>query len=119
MRRIFAASFLAISLALGFSNTMAETETTIEKMTLKSGETKEFSINATSPMMIGFKHNMTSKQARKCMHNCIKMSHGGNSVAYMMGGSMQMQPKDGKIEGSLKNVETFPIEVELIKEKGK
>ena len=89
-------------------------ETTIEKVTLKPGEVKNYSLEATEKVKVGFKPILSSGQS--CENNCIEISQvGGTSMASKFGGAIGMKPTDGKIELSLENVEKFPIEVELFR----
>jgi len=112
MNRIIVASFFVLFLMLGSSTAIAAT--TIEKITLKPGESKTFLIEAQAKMKIGFTPTLTSEQAKKCKNSCIKISQpGGTSMASKYGATIGMEPKNGKIEVALENVETFPIEVEL------
>ncbi len=114
MKRVSVASLFLFVLFVVFSTSTAIAATTIDKITLKPGESKSFSLEAQSKMKVGFTPNLTSDQAQQCKHNCIEISQvGGTSMASMYGATIGMEPKDGKIDVSLKNVETFPIEVEL------
>ena len=112
MKRISVLLFFALVFMSFYSTATAAT--TIEKLTLKPGESKSFSIEAESKMKIGFKPNLSMEEARKCENNCIEISQvGGTTMASMFGATLGMTPKNGKIELALKNVEKFPIEVEL------
>jgi len=105
---LFSTCFLLIS-----SVAVAET-TTIEKMTMQPGEVKKFTIETQSKIKIGF--NPNTQQAKNCKNNCFELSQeGGSSMASKYGGAMGMKPKNGKVEGSLKNLEAFPLEVELFR----
>ena len=114
MKRTVIFSFLISTLAIVLSISTAVATTTIETVTLKPGESKSFSVDAQSKMKIGFTPKLSTEQVKQCKNNCIELSQeGGQSIASMYGAAMGMEPKDGKIDVSLKNVETFPIEVEL------
>jgi len=114
MQKFLSAIVLALSMAmLGSAVAFAE-NTVIEKLTLKPGEVKKFSIPAQTKMKIGFTPLLSHEESRKCKNNCIEISQaGGAAMASLYGGTVGMKPKNGKIDFMLKNVESFPIEVEL------
>ena len=107
-------SVVTLLLLFSLYSSTATASTTFDKVTLKPGESKSFSLDAQAKMKIGFKPLLSSAEAKNCKNNCIKFSQtGGTSMASMFGGTIGMEPKDGKIEGVVENVETFAIEVEL------
>lgn len=111
MKRLSLAWCLAVFVVIGPTAALAE-KTTIDKVTLKPDETKTYTIEATTKTKVGYTPN--SEQAKKCQKNCIEISQtGGVTVASKYGATIGMKPKDGKIEWTLKNLEAFPIEVEV------
>lgn len=91
---------------------VARAETIIEKYTLQPGETKQFSIDADAKIKVGFRPD--SSQSKNCKNNCVEISQkGGITMASKFGAAIGMKPSNGKISGSLKNLEDFPIDVEL------
>ena len=114
MQKFFSAVAIAFSVALlGPAVALAE-NTVIEKLILKPGEAKKYSIPAQAKMKIGFTPLLSHEQRRKCKNNCIEISQtGGITMASLLGATIGMKPKNGKIDFMLKNVESFPIEVEL------
>lgn len=112
MQLRLSSSLLLLSLAVVSAGAVAETM--IEKLTLKPGESKAFSIEAQAKTKIGYRPKLTHDQAKQCKNNCIEISQvGGVTMASMYGATVGMKPHGGKIEWSLKNVESFPIEVEV------
>jgi len=114
MQKFFSKIVLPLSMAILGSAVAIADNTLIEKLTLKPGEVKKFSIPAQAKMKIGFTPLLSHEESKKCKNNCIEISQtGGTSMASLYGGTVGMKPKNGKIDFMLKNVESFPIEVEL------
>jgi len=112
MKRNSLLFFLFVAL-MSFSS-VATAATTIEKLTLEPGESKSFTIEADVKTKIGFTPLLSNEESKKCENNCIEISQvGGVTMASLFGATIGMTPKNGKIELALKNLEKFPIEVEL------
>jgi hypothetical protein len=114
MQKFFSVIAMMLSIAMLGSAVAWAGNTVIEKLTLKPGEVKKFSIPAQAKMKIGFTPLLSHEESRKCKQNCIEISQtGGITMASQLGATIGMKPKNGKIDFKLKNVESFPIEVEL------
>lgn len=107
---------LSACLLLGISPVSAE-EKTLEKLTLKPGEKKTFTIKATSPAMVGFNTELEIADLKKCKHSCVALSApalGSDfTIASAVGTSIEVPAKDGQIAFIVENVEAFPIPVEI------
>lgn len=113
MKQVSAPGFVVLALVL-MCNPAVSAESTIETMTLQPGEVKEFSIDAQVKTKVGFRPD--SAQSMDCKNNCVEISQkGGVTMASKFGATIGMKPMDGKIEGTLKNLEAFPIGVELFR----
>lgn len=92
----------------------------IETLTLQPDESKEVVVEANEKIRIGWNH--TDDESKKhCKNNCIELINPENnkSFASLYGGSLGIQPKDGKAAAVFKNVESVPLTIEIFKKPAK
>jgi hypothetical protein len=89
----------------------------IEKVTLKPGEKKEFSIPSTAEAKLGYMTELSIDQMKSCKNGGIVMTSptlGQDfSVSSSMGTAVAIKPEGGAIKFALQNAETFPIPLEV------
>jgi hypothetical protein len=114
MKRIIAHSLVGLAVSIPVYSYAAEV--VIETATLQPNETKEVVVETSEKIKIGWNHADT-KASEQCKNNCIEMTNPETEMSFssLFGGSMGVEPQDGKSVLILKNVETFPLTIVIFK----
>ena len=116
--RIFSIILIAFMPFANSASLRAEAKP-LDKVTLKPGEEKIFSIPSTVPVKVGFTTELEMEQMQKCAHHGIQLSApalGDMQTASPLGTSIEVPAKDGQVTFVLKNMEAFPISLETSRE---
>lgn len=107
---------LVVLLVLVPGAAFAQERVVLETVTLQPQEKKSASIDATKKTRIGWDH-VKEATSDTCKNNCVMMTPPGMAgYAQATGGSMRLDPIDGKITVILENVEAFPLEIVIYRE---
>lgn len=115
MKRVTSSIFFGLALLIpALAQAAGSGQKLIETITLKPDETKEVAVETNEKVKIGWSH-LDFDAAKQCKNNCIELSNPLNSKSFSskFGGSMGIEPKDGKALAVLKNVETIPLKIEI------
>jgi len=91
-------------------------EEAIETVTLQPSESKEVVVETNEKIKIGWNH-ADEEAWRNCKNFCIEMRNPANdfSFAQDLGGAFGVQPTGGKATAIFKNLESFPLTIEIFK----
>ncbi len=111
---------LAALISLSFIQMANAEQKPIDKLTLKPGEEKSFSVPSSEPVRVGFTTELPIEQMKNCKHNGIQLTApalGSElSLASPLGTSIEVPAKNGQVTFMLKNMESFPIPLQAERE---